>query len=399
MGVKPDIMRRKKKARFLGAMILLLDDDEEEQCVAIIRHFRLLNEPSRISDSWWTDVVPTLRADQFRARFRMSRETMAKLGDVLSFHEDTSNTVGRPCSNDIYQRIAVFMYYCSRVTSIEDVADHLGLHKTTTWRALHSVTKSILKNLLPRVLQFPDEDECEELSRLWEKRQPSMRGAILACDCSLIPIEKPHKNPESYFCRKSFYAVNLLVCCDPNLKARFVYGLYPGSAQDSRLLSRSGLIPKLLKLLPFFCLGDNGFPLRPYMMIPFPGYLSKSKRIFNFTLSSCRIDIERFFGHFKGRFRRFRFASPNGNTQFFYALVLATIAIHNWIQIHNLEAAEDFYAEYQRDASVQNHVNSERCSVQYDRNHPEFGLQRGRAMRDELMKRVLDEYDEKKVQI
>eukprot|EP00455_Lapot_gusevi_P004719 TRINITY_DN1194_c0_g1_i11.p1 TRINITY_DN1194_c0_g1~~TRINITY_DN1194_c0_g1_i11.p1 ORF type:complete len:407 (-),score=-19.49 TRINITY_DN1194_c0_g1_i11:41-1231(-) len=395
MGVKAGIMRAKKRAK-IAAAIVLLEDDEEEQWFAIMKHYtRLLNEPSIVSDSWWTDVVPTMRADQFRTRFRMSRETMAKLGDILSFHEDNGIRVGRPPKTDIYQRIAVFMYYCSRITSIEDVADHLGLHKTTTWNALHSITKSILKNLLPHVLRFPDEDECEELSRVWEQRQPSMRGAVLACDCTLIPIERPHKNPESYFCRKSFYAVNLLVCCDPHLKARFVYGLYPGSAQDSRLLSRSGLIHKLINLLPYFALGDNGFPLRPYMMIPFPGYLSRSKRIFNFTLSSCRIDIERFFGHLKGRFRRLRYPSPNGSTRFFYALVLATIAIHNWIQINSLESSEDFYAEFKNDASARTHVNDERCSPQFDRNHPEYGLHRGRALREELLKRVLDEYDEK----
>lgn len=89
---------------------------------------------------------------------------------------------------------------------------------------------------------MPAVDELEKLTQVWMKRQPVMRGAVLAIDGTLLPIEKPRKSAEDYWYRKDFYALNFLVACDPNYVVRFAYGAFPGSANDSRVLGYSGLV-------------------------------------------------------------------------------------------------------------------------------------------------------------
>ena len=79
--------------------------------------------------------------------------------------------------------------------------------------------------------------------------------------------------------------------------------------------------------------GDEAFPLRGYLMRPYPGRaLSQQQHIFNYHLSRSRRIIENAFGILVARWRIFRqpiIASPE-NAQVF---VKACVALHKFLRV------------------------------------------------------------------
>ena len=58
--------------------------------------------------------------------------------------------------------------------------------------------------------------------------------------------------------------------------------------------------------LPYYLVGDEGSPLRNYLMRPYPGRgLSEGRRIFNYRLSRAVRTIQNAFGNLSARWRLF----------------------------------------------------------------------------------------------
>lgn len=68
------------------------------------------------------------------------------------------------------------------------------------------------------------------------------------------------------------------------------------------------LLPMKNKHIPYVYLGDNAFPLKINMMVPFSGCHDRNlpKRIFNYRLSRARRVIENVFGIMSAVFRVLR---------------------------------------------------------------------------------------------
>ena len=82
--------------------------------------------------------------------------------------------------------------------------------------------------------------------------------------------------------------------------------------------------------IPFVATGDDAFPLKSYLMKPYPQKgLTTEKRIFNYRLSRKRRISENGFGILANRWRIFRrpiLLEPEKVK----IITLATVALHNW---------------------------------------------------------------------
>ena len=83
--------------------------------------------------------------------------------------------------------------------------------------------------------------------------------------------------------------------------------------------------------LPYFLVGDEIFPLKSWMMRPYPGKLTEEQRVFNYRLSRARRVIENTFGILTARWRIFtnpiKASVPNVEKY-----TKACIALHNYLR-------------------------------------------------------------------
>ena len=92
-------------------------------------------------------------------------------------------------------------------------------------------------------------------------------------------------------------------------------------------------IEGILSPVPYFFVGNAAFPLKMYMLWPYPGrYLPDSKRIFNYCLPRARRIIENTFGIIAAKFRIFQrpiVASPEKVT----CITKAACSLHNYLKL------------------------------------------------------------------
>ena len=135
-----------------------------------------------------------------------------------------------------------------------------------------------------------------------------------------ISIRKPACSGSKFFNYKHFFSIILLAVCDAQYRFLFCDIGSQGRCSDAGVFAESELnvalqqnllnIPEEQELpgtdikFPFFLVADEAFPLREYLMKPYPQRkLSKEKRICNYRISRARRCVENAFGIMANRFR------------------------------------------------------------------------------------------------
>lgn len=130
---------------------------------------------------------------------------------------------------------------------------------------------------------------------LWQ--MPHVVGAI---DGKYIAIEAPASTGTHNY--KGFFSQVLLAVCDARYNFILVDVGQFGSNNDSGVLSNSAMGRRFengtMRLpnpehkrgytngaLPYYLVGGEIFPLKPWVMRPYPGNLTEEERVFNYRLS------------------------------------------------------------------------------------------------------------------
>lgn len=141
-----------------------------------------------------------------------------------------------------------------------------------------------------------------------------------ALDGKHVRIVKPKHSGSNYYCHKGFYSIIILGLVDGDYKFVWCDVGTPGSESDAGVFKISTLEPALRegtlglpdpaplpgddRDTPFFMVGDDAFPLRPYMMKPYSDkYLDHDQMIFNYRCSRGRRVVENAFGILASRWR------------------------------------------------------------------------------------------------
>ena len=222
------------------------------------------------------------------------------------------------------------------------------LGRATISNVVTDTCAAIYTALSPIYLRPPNSENdwlkiSAEFEEIWDF--PHVLGAI---DGKHINIECPANTGSLYHNYKGFFSIVLLAVCD----AKYCFtaidvGQY-GSNNDAGVLSNSAMgmmiadnkinFPKGRTIqgcgyesLPYFLVGDEIFPLKEWMMRPYPGKLDENENIFNYRLSRARRVIENSFGILRARWRIF--SKPIRSTvQNAERYTLASLALHNYLR-------------------------------------------------------------------
>ncbi len=172
-----------------------------------------------------------------------------------------------------------------------------------------------------------------------------INGCIGALDGWLVKIKKPSQrdgveNPQSFYSRKGFYAINTQVIVDRTKRVLFWSIMSRGAEHDSTAFQNSGLYSWLLNNYHvlvekgFHFIGDSAYALKSFLHTPYDNAPHGSAQDrYNFFHSSARNIVECTFGEIDLRFgilwQRLKYS-----LKFNCRVIDACFCLHNFIVTH-----------------------------------------------------------------
>lgn len=182
------------------------------------------------------------------------------------------------------------------------IAAEIGVHQTTVSKTIKEVMHKITAKQSEWIV-FPTTSEAiRKTKEMWELKYkfPNVIGVI---DCTHVCIEKPGEFGDEFINRKGKATINVQATCDSTEKFTSIDVNWPGSVHDSRILKNSLLFQFMNSIqTDAIILGDEGYGISNWLMVPFRNPQSESEKAFNRIMTSERVIIERCFGMLKRRF-------------------------------------------------------------------------------------------------
>lgn len=214
---------------------------------------------------------------------------------------------------------------------------------------MKDVCVAIIDKLLVEVMPPPKEKDWEKIAddfwNIWNF--PNCLGAI---DGKHVNIFAPPNSGSQFYNYKRTFSIVLMALVDANYKFIAIdVGSY-GKNSDGGIFANSSFgksleknklnVPKDRNLpgtqtpAPFVIVGDGAFPLKPYLLRPYPGKKINGdveKQVFNYRLSRARRVSENAFGNLVQKFRIY-FRSINLFPENVDKVILTTCILHNYIK-------------------------------------------------------------------
>ncbi|KAI3991969.1 hypothetical protein MKX01_012914 [Papaver californicum] len=229
------------------------------------------------STAWWDQCShPDYPEEDFRKEFRMSKETFNLVCDELSKDVVKVDTMLRQAI-PVRQRVAVCIWRLATGAPLRHVSERFGLGISTCHKLVLEVCSAIKTVLMPKFLQWPDEEKLKNIEKEFESvsRIPNVVGSMYTTH---IPIIAPKISVSAYFNKrhternqKTSYSITVQGVVDPKGVFTDVCIGWPGSMPDDQVLEKSALYQRANggQLKGSWIVGSSGYPLMDWVLVPY----------------------------------------------------------------------------------------------------------------------------------
>lgn len=298
--------------------------------------------------------------EQFLFAVRMRKDVFDVLFRLLE--HDLSRHSNRPFVPAKWRLFLTLVYLAHGGNKqMFSMAFKMGL--TSVRRIVNQTCDVIWTNLSRIQLSVPTGDEwkdiAEEFRTTWNL--PNCVGAI---DAKHISIKCPNNAGSLPYNYNGHHAIVLLAICDANFTFRAIdIGVYGPQSDGGVLwtttfgksllqgrnefgLPEDAVLPKSYLAYPYYFVGDAAFPLKSFLMRPYPGLqLTPDRAHFNERLSRARRTIDNAFGILAARWKILMsplYMSPQSAEK----VVKAAVVLHNFVKSHEESYLPTDYADH-----------------------------------------------------
>lgn len=212
----------------------------------------------------------------------------------------------------------MFIRYLSTGLSFRNLAVTLRMGASTVGKIVHETCKIIWEELVEDFMPVPNQDQLLKISDDFYRRWkfPNCIGCIDGKHCQ---IKCPINSGSSYFNYLKYFSLVLQGVADADKKFIFIEVGSRGKQSDGGTFAASTLfqhiqsntflppdkeLPGTTIKLPHVFIGDEAYPLKTFLMRPFPSRnLNAFRENYNKRLSAARKCIECAFGILRAKWR------------------------------------------------------------------------------------------------
>ena len=328
--------------------LLLLDDDEESDKVTRKRACWVQPWLGRRKElGAYHTLFQEIKGDSKKCRdyIRMNNTQFLYLVDLLSEDLQKKETQMRECIAPS-ELLCIALRFLATGESFRSLEFQFRISRRMISQAVIDVCNAIVTRLGPKYLSSPKtEAEWTTISEKFNARWNFPNG-IGALDGKHIVMQQPNLSGSHYRNYKGTDSIVLMALVGPEYEFLYVeigsngrnsdggiwdQGQLKKSIEDGSLnLPSPKALPGRETKIPFVITGDDAFPLKNYLMKPYPlKNLTLEKRIFNYRLSRKRRISENGFGILANRWRVFRKPIALSPVKV-RTITHAALVLHNW---------------------------------------------------------------------
>ncbi|KHJ84807.1 transposase, IS4 family, partial [Oesophagostomum dentatum] len=236
----------------------------------------------------------------FRRRYRFSPSGFRHVLNLVA--DDLAPQTVRSASLTAAEKLGVFLDTIGSGGVQRNSGVMRGCSQPTVSRIIAEVSE-VFYNRRHEFIFWPDERKLADTrTKFFDVCGiPNVVGAV---DGSLIPIQGPSENSESFMCRKGFYSMNLSAIVDADQSFRWISVKFPGSVHDSRIFRESVIHGEFSRgEKTGILLADSGYRAENFLLKPILRE-NRTPAEERFTRAQCRgrAVVERAFGSLKKQF-------------------------------------------------------------------------------------------------